>query len=656
MRNKRLLCNALSLSLALAMITTTNVSDSELISVDNNFANEAEFAVNQSKTVTSVNGKLDRETVDSSADAKEVIEKVSNLLGINDADSKIEFFKSTNSLYNTTYNFKQFYKGLEVINVGITVVVDNETGVAESINSSFDSNINVDTNPSILAEDAVSFVETTYNVNVVDKAIVVFKDKDSYKLAWKLVTNSSAPKEVYMDAVNGEIIYAEMPSGAETATSYAVVKNNFNITAKDNIFPFSNFTVDITRTDTGFKLYDRGRNICLIPQGSSMSTSSAITSSNLRNYYTQLAVLNNVKRAYDFYSDLNWKGPNGNSAMIYIVPEQVESNGAYCNAFHMTLSNGVSYIEFGVGSNTTTHDARGNYGADIDIVTHEYTHGVTNNIVDWFSSGGETGALEEAYSDIMGELSDDTREWQVGTDQYVNNINKTNSAKKEYFIRDLENPSISVYTNASDFAGKDSHYASQVISHTAYNMYNKGISISDLKKIWFTSLDYLPHNSKVSFLDCRRAVLNAAQKVYQNYTFGQRDTYCRIIKLAFNEANIFEPNDMFGDFNLDGNVNEEDANTICRYVLGSYSMYQPIQQYYGDVNCDGTVNQLDATNLKKLGDMNLDGKINGDDVAVFQSGYSDTSAWLPIQRYHADMNGDGVINILDLNLLKNRVS
>lgn len=131
-----------------------------------------------------------------------------------------------------------------------------------------------------------------------------------------------------------------------------------------------------------------------------MSTCSAITSSNLRNYYTQLAVLNNVKKAYDFYSDLNWRGPNGNSAMIYIVPEQVESNGAYCNAFHMTLSNGVSYIEFGVGSNITTHDARGNYGADIDIVTHEYTHGVTNNIVDWFSSGGETGALEEAYSDF----------------------------------------------------------------------------------------------------------------------------------------------------------------------------------------------------------------------------------------------------------------
>lgn len=88
------------------------------------------------------------------------------------------------------------------------------------------------------------------------------------------------------------------------------------------------------------------------------------------------------------------------------------------------------------------------------------------------------------------------------------------------------------------FAGKESHYASQVISHTAYNMYNKGIFISDLKKIWFTSLDYLPHNTKVSFLDCRRAVINAAQKVYQNYTFGQRDTYCRIIKLAFNEANI----------------------------------------------------------------------------------------------------------------------
>jgi Zn-dependent metalloprotease len=56
-----------------------------------------------------------------------------------------------------------------------------------------------------------------------------------------------------------------------------------------------------------------------------------------------------------------------------------------------------------------------------DVVAHEFTHAVTSSTADLIYFG-ESGALNEAVSDIMGECSDTSRDWRLGEDVFTPGI------------------------------------------------------------------------------------------------------------------------------------------------------------------------------------------------------------------------------------------
>ena len=114
-----------------------------------------------------------------------------------------------------------------------------------------------------------------------------------------------------------------------------------------------------------------------------------------------------------------------------------------------------------------------------------------------------------------------------------------------------------------------------------------------------------------------------------------------------------------GDVNGDGQINNEDLELFKDYTKG-YNV--EINTVNADVNGDGVINLKDLGVLNKLisenagiqnYDINKDGYTDEKDVTYLErylagwTGYSEPE--------YGDINGDGVINNNDLNILKSQI-
>ena len=112
---------------------------------------------------------------------------------------------------------------------------------------------------------------------------------------------------------------------------------------------------------------------------------------------------------YDYYfRTFGRHGLNGSSVTIrsLVNPARPEEATALGPEFPLFFNNaayyGSGYVAYGAGSLLGSGEVRWrNFASALDVVAHELTHGVTQ-----FSSGliyrGESGALNEAFSDIIG--------------------------------------------------------------------------------------------------------------------------------------------------------------------------------------------------------------------------------------------------------------
>lgn len=120
-----------------------------------------------------------------------------------------------------------------------------------------------------------------------------------------------------------------------------------------------------------------------------------------------------------------------------------------------------------------------------------------------------------------------------------------------------------------------------------------------------------------------------------------------------------------GDVNADGTVDSDDLEAVTGYSL---MLYNCSDLYYAaDFNNDGVVDALDAmfmdlcvngrldSQLSQLGDVNKDGNVDDADfnavVGCSTSLYNDAYSYSV-----ADVNGDGVVDALDVMIMELRVS
>lgn len=112
------------------------------------------------------------------------------------------------------------------------------------------------------------------------------------------------------------------------------------------------------------------------------------------------------------------------------------------------------------------------------------------------------------------------------------------------------------------------------------------------------------------------------------------------------------------DINCDGKADAQDLVLLRTSLLNSaYTEQNPEL----DINGDGVVNILDLIRLKKyisglikVGDINADGKIDAQDLVLLRIALMNSAT--ADQNYALDNNGDGIVNILDLICLKKHIA
>ncbi|MFT3695989.1 MAG: M4 family metallopeptidase [Kofleriaceae bacterium] len=157
-----------------------------------------------------------------------------------------------------------------------------------------------------------------------------------------------------------------------------------------------------------------------------------------------------------------------------------DNNNPTCNAEFAWSTFGNDHIAFGGGSGAC-HDM-----TRLDIVGHEFTHGVTHHTSD-LDSGGESGGMDEAISDIMGNwiesfwygegqglgvLRDNAKTYREGEEafdtSYIRNMCnpqlERNSAGTYSYCTDHTNHACpySQLQNSIDDAGEDVHHVAGI--------------------------------------------------------------------------------------------------------------------------------------------------------------------------------------------------
>ena len=213
---------------------------------------------------------------------------------------------------------------------------------------------------------------------------------------------------------------------------------------------------------------------------------------------------------------------------------QMASTAHFGKNYNNAFWNGQQ-VTYGDGDGTDTFRE---LSGGLDVATHEFTHGVTE-----FTSGliyqDESGALNEAFSDILGNSSEDFADrngldptvdpdWQIGEDVYLPEENGFRNMADPDEDGDPDHYS-ERYTGKKDSGGV--HINSGIPNHAYYLLVNGGknagegrkghdhtgpvvtrIGLADAEQIFYLGFTILPSTATMS--QARAATVAAATTKY----------------------------------------------------------------------------------------------------------------------------------------------
>lgn len=299
------------------------------------------------------------------------------------------------------------------------------------------------------------------------------------------------------------------------------------------------------------QLYDNCRNIRTAdwnndhelsanpPQGADINPFSA--SSTLSHFGIQVHWA--LTKSFDFYQNkfgrngFNGNGAGGNAYVNAYFDQPSCGNIFYPNTSEDNASFFYPTGECKVGSGCSYAGLSDSYGT-LDIIGHEFTHGVTGyNGSSGLDYNGQSGALNESFSDIFGEVI----EWYVtGTTSYLHGYDRygviIGAGSLHLISRSLKNPNDHSqpdtyggtywYTGTGDHGGV--HTNSGVQNYMFYLLAEggsgtndnstsfsvSGIGISDASKIAYRALTGGYLTLYATYADARKAWVQAAADLF----------------------------------------------------------------------------------------------------------------------------------------------
>ncbi len=398
---------------------------------------ELEAMVSGDEAVTTIITEPFYEGVTDEDQAMEAMDSVLDRLGGDDTtmlmlDSVLEY---ENGL--TYYTFRQIVGDVTVFAASAKLIVD-QNGTAVCAVSSLVPGLPaaLESAEGITGEEAEQIVAQGVSdqkmkvlKGLTHQTIIPMEEVDSSFLSWVVYTNN--PKNLYdvkylAHYVNeaGEYLYwvpvsapmsasAMDSSGAElvfldmTADTHTQEVTLFNGTKRQITVPV------MTDSDGTVYLGDVQRKIICADYlaWEEDETLAVRQSENGRFTDGELLTYESIIHVWDFYNELNWPGPDGEGTPTLLLMDWVEDGEPVRNACYSGHYHGFQVFQF----NRIDRD-----GECLDLIGHEFTHCVTDKLTGECPYLNDNGAINEALSDIMGNLMEemldasDDPDWLIG--------------------------------------------------------------------------------------------------------------------------------------------------------------------------------------------------------------------------------------------------
>lgn len=355
----------------------------------------------------------------------------------------------------THYKYQQYYKNHRVV-FGEYIVHQQPDGLITKANGRLISGLNTGTNYTVSEKqalaDALQYMHAKkylWQNAAMEKALqqqqkndkstyfpkgeLVFApdnydakfEPSDYRLAWffKIYTDDPvvAAKDVYVDAATGRVIYSnDISMNCSGGTGTSAFNGNVNISTllSGSLYYSHN---DCQATD----IYVYNCN------GGGASNTYYTDGDNSWSDQSGVQAMWGAAQTYSYYysvhSRQSWDGSAG---------DMIAYNNAYAGQNNACWGcTGNSTIFYAGNTSSATDD----WNTD-DIMGHEFTHGVTQDEAGLVYNK-ESGALNESYSDIFGEM---VESWSEGNCDYLFGADRG-------AIRSLSNPK--AYGNPDTYMG-----------------------------------------------------------------------------------------------------------------------------------------------------------------------------------------------------------
>lgn len=465
----------------------------------------------------------------------------------------------------THKRFQQYYKGIKVENA--VYLIHGKEQFIETINGEYKeidiSSVNPVLNESQALTKALTFVhakkykweDPAYEKFAKESAndplatyypkgeLVISDDRlkggKNMQLAWKFQISSQSPD-------NEQVIYIDAKTGEAINQVSLIYDSNISLTADTRYSGTKTITGD--SYSSGYRLNENrnGVNLQTLNQqysdnlpgvDISNSSSTSFTSSYWSNFSADQSALDAhwaTEKVFDFWLSVfgrNSVDGNGLRMLSFVHSKSNWDNARWIGGSGYPNPNYNNYVQLGDGSGSIFHPL-----VSLDVVAHEYGHGIsqfTSNLVYGFD---ETGAISEGISDIWGACIeywvDPTKDaWKIGEEIMANGAP---------CLRSLINPKTGGDPSQSSTGGcpntyhgqywdksNEPHINSTIISHWFYLLVNGGSGVNDLSNaysltaigiskaqaiVYKAQTDYL--GTKPIYSDARTAMILAAQNIY----------------------------------------------------------------------------------------------------------------------------------------------
>ncbi|WP_261303823.1 M4 family metallopeptidase [Paenibacillus andongensis] len=499
---------------------------------------------------------------------KEIVQQfqTNSFLHFDPTDQQLQVVKSETDDQNKQHVlYQQLYKGTPVYGKFLQVHLNANRQIYAIMNSTAEGmdQLNLNVNPSLTGEQAVAkykahleqqlgyTIETggTFHDMAVSQpqaSLRVYEKEGAYLLVYVIDFNYMKPEfgnwTGFVDASSGQVI--------DEFSKIERLDTSRNSTGTGDSFSGQQRPLNIFLDNPGnpspiYVLVDNTKNMSnggyIITYNE--KTNYPVTSDSTKHFTDKHGVDAHylTGKVYDYYKqNFNRDSLDGNGMkMVSYVHDGTNVPNAFWTM--LTPTQGVMFYGDGDGVGYKC------MSCEMDVVAHELTHGLTAFTAD-LDYVGQSGALNEAFSDIMAAVMDGN--WTVGEDTGT-------------IIRDMSNPNakgqpqhLDQYVNTvTDYRGV--HVNSGIPNHAAYLIATKldqaGYNGKSLlgKLAYYALTKYLTHTSQ--FIDARNAFYTAVDDLGVSST--DITTVRNIVDQAWKEVGIpytdsiaadaFEPNNTF---------------------------------------------------------------------------------------------------------------